>query len=243
MQADIVLGNRNNRALLDTLNRFFRERERRVAILPHETDERFYGGILSSTEGHTRAFLKIQDGCNRFCSYCVIPYARGRSRSRTLAETAASAEALAANGYHEIVLVGIKPEEGKRLPENVVGIARTENVHQLAELYAAADIFVNPTWQDNYPTVNLEAIACGTPVVTYRTGGSIEAVADGTGAIVEQGDVRGLLTAARDIRKRGKANYQALCREYALMHFNKEDRYMDYLNLYEELLGHSGSLS
>lgn len=107
LQADIVLGNRNNRALLDTLNRFFRERERRVAILPHETDERFYGGILSSTEGHTRAFLKIQDGCNRFCSYCVIPYARGRSRSRTLAETAASAEALAANGYHEIVLVGI----------------------------------------------------------------------------------------------------------------------------------------
>lgn len=142
-----------------------------------------------------------------------------------------------------IVLVGVKAEDVAKLPHNVRGVVRTENVQELAELYSAADVFINPTWQDNYPTVNLEAIACGTPVVTYRTGGSIEAVADGTGAIVEQGDVRGLLTAARDIRKRGKANYQALCREYALMHFNKEDRYMDYLNLYEELLGHSGSLS
>ena len=142
-----------------------------------------------------------------------------------------------------IVLVGVKAEDVAKLPHNVRGVVRTENVQELAELYSAADVFINPTWQDNYPTVNLEAIACGTPVVTYRTGGSIEAVADGTGAIVEQGDVRGLLTTARDIRKRGKANYQALCREYALMHFNKEDRYMDYLNLYEELLGHSGSLS
>lgn len=137
------------------------------------------------------------------------------------------------NAEEVIVLVGVKPEERKLLPGNVVGIARTENIRQLAELYAAAEAFVNPTWQDNYPTVNLEAIACGTPVVTYRTGGSVEAVTVETGCIVEQGDVRGLLEAARAITRRGKAFYQAPCREYALKHFRKEDRYLDYLDLYE----------
>lgn len=137
------------------------------------------------------------------------------------------------NEEEVIVLVGVKPEERKLLPGNVVGIARTENIRQLAELYAAAEAFVNPTWQDNYPTVNLEAIACGTPVVTYRTGGSVEAVTVETGCIVEQGDVRGLLEAARAIARRGKAFYQAPCREYALKHFRKEDRYLDYLDLYE----------
>lgn len=134
-----------------------------------------------------------------------------------------------------VVLVGVTAKEKKLLPKNVVGIARTENVHQLAELYAASDAFINPTWQDNYPTVNLEAIACGTPVVTYRTGGSIEAVMPETGIIVEQGDVKGLLEAARAIIKRGKAYYTPLCRKYAEAHFRKEDRYADYLRLYEEL--------
>lgn len=134
-----------------------------------------------------------------------------------------------------IVLVGIKPEERKRLPENIIGIARTENIQQLAGLYSMADAFINPTWQDNYPTVNMEAIACGTPVVTYRTGGSVEAVTDETGFVVEQGNYKGLLEAARTIRQRGKSYYQGRCREYALMHFKKEDRYSDYIRLYDEL--------
>ena len=135
-----------------------------------------------------------------------------------------------------IVLVGVTEEQKKKLPANVIGISRTENVHQLAELYSAAVAFVNPTWQDNYPTVNLEAIACGTPVVTYRTGGSIEAVTDKTGIVVEQGDVQGLLDAVRLIEGRGKAFYQEACRQYALQNFDKNDRYADYIRLYEELL-------
>ena len=134
-----------------------------------------------------------------------------------------------------IVLVGIKPEDRKRLPDNVVGIARTENIRQLAELYAAADVFVNPTWQDNYPTVNMEAIACGTPVVTYRTGGSVEVITPSTGMIVEQGNLNELLKSIREIESKDKASYQEACRKYALLNFKKEDRYMEYLRLYEEL--------
>ena len=134
-----------------------------------------------------------------------------------------------------IVMVGVTEEQQKRLPENVVGIRRTENVRQLAELYSAAVAFVNPTWQDNYPTVNLESIACGTPVVTYRTGGSVEAVTEKTGYVVEQGDVKGLLEAVREIERKGNLEYKADCRAHALANFRKEDRYSDYLKLYEDL--------
>lgn len=134
-----------------------------------------------------------------------------------------------------IVLVGVTEEQKSQLPQNVYGIRRTENIRELAQLYSAADVFVNPTWQDNYPTVNLEAIACGTPVVTYRTGGSVEAVTEDTGFIVEQGDVKGLLDSVRVIEQYGKHYYADRCRKYALANFRKEDRYADYLNLYEEL--------
>ncbi len=140
------------------------------------------------------------------------------------------------NEDETLVLVGVDAVIQKRLPQNIVGIRRTENIRQLAELYSAADVFVNLTWQDNYPTVNLEAIACGTPVVTYRTGGSIEAVTEHTGFVVEQGDVKGILEAVRKIEKEGKTSYQQPCRDYALAHFNKEERYADYLRLYDELI-------
>ena len=135
-----------------------------------------------------------------------------------------------------IVLVGIKPGEQKMLPKNMVGISRTENIHRLAELYSAADVFVNLTWQDNYPTVNLEAIACGTPVVTYRTGGSIEVITPYTGTVVEQGDLNGVLKAVRMIESKGKGCYAQPCRNHALAHFRKEERYADYLALYDELI-------
>ena len=135
-----------------------------------------------------------------------------------------------------LVLVGVDEKHQAMLPKNITGIRRTENIRQLAELYSAAEAFVNPTWQDNYPTVNLEAIACGTPVVTYRTGGSIEAVTEQTGLVVEQGDVDGLLQAIRTIEERGKAYYQQPCRTHALKNFKKEDRYAEYLKLYDELI-------
>lgn len=136
-----------------------------------------------------------------------------------------------------IVMVGVKPEQAKELPEGIIPIARTENVRQLAELYSAAEVFVNPTWQDNYPTVNLESISCGTPVVTYNTGGSVESISQGTGLIVPKGDIASLRQAITTIESNGKSHYQSPCREYALAHFRKEDRYADYIRLYEECLG------
>lgn len=140
------------------------------------------------------------------------------------------------NDDEVIVLVGVDDDRKRLLPDNVVGISRTENIAELAALYSVAEVFVNPTWQDNYPTVNLESIACGTPVVTYRTGGSIEAITPQTGVIVEQGDVKGILNAVRDIEKKGKEYFCEGCRQYAISNFNKEERYADYLRLYDEML-------
>ncbi|MGN8767042.1 glycosyltransferase [Blautia massiliensis (ex Liu et al. 2021)] len=76
------------------------------------------------------------------------------------------------------IVVGVKPEQKKKLPAELIGICRTSNVNELVELYSVADVFFNPTYEDNYPTTNLEALACGTPVITYDTGGSPEVIED-----------------------------------------------------------------
>lgn len=88
-----------------------------------------------------------------------------------------------------IVLVGVKPAQMKTLPKEIIAIERTENQKELAELYSCADLFFNPTYEDNYPTVNLEAEACGTPVLTYATGGSPETLHDPRSKVVPCGDL------------------------------------------------------
>lgn len=77
---------------------------------------------------------------------------------------------------YQFVVVGLTEEQKKELPGSINGIARTENAQELASLYSAASIFFNPTYEDNFPTTNIEALACGTPILTYDTGGSPEAV-------------------------------------------------------------------
>lgn len=133
----------------------------------------------------------------------------------------------------EIALVGVSEKQAAALPPGIVGIRRTESVAALAALYSAADLFVNPTYEDNFPTVNIEALACGTPVCTYRTGGAPEAVDEKTGFVVEQGDVDGVLAAIEAIRSRGKAAFSSACRARALACFDKRERWADYLSLYE----------
>ena len=139
-------------------------------------------------------------------------------------------------GSEVIVLVGVNDGQKAALPEGIVCIRRTSDVHQLAALYSCASAFVNPTWQDNYPTVNLEAIACGTPVVTYRTGGSPESVVEGeTGTVVARGDVQGLLDAVRAFESADREALRRSCREYAEANFDKQERYREYLKLYEDI--------
>lgn len=91
---------------------------------------------------------------------------------------------------YQIVVVGVTKKQKEKLPEEILAITRTNNVQELAAIYTAADVFVNTTYEDNYPTVNLEAQACGTPVITYATGGSVESVLEEN--IVEVGNLEAL---------------------------------------------------
>ncbi len=104
-EADIVLGNAARNALPTHLERFFLTRERIVDIPAH--DKAVEPMCIEDFEERTRAFVKIEDGCDRFCSYCIIPFARGRVRSRAPEDIAAELQTLARNGYREVVLVGI----------------------------------------------------------------------------------------------------------------------------------------
>ena len=115
--ADVVLGNADRSSIVDRVERFAVDRQRVVDILPHCTGEVFEDLPAAQPEGHTRAFLKIQDGCDRFCSYCLIPTARGRSRSKSLELIDKELKNLAENGYKEIVFVGINLSDyGKKTP-------------------------------------------------------------------------------------------------------------------------------
>ena len=106
----------------------------------------------------------------------------------------------------------------------------------LAEIYATSDVFINPTYEDNFPTTNLESLACGTPVITYNTGGSPEAIDVSTGIVVEQGNVQGLVDAINVIKDNGKLYYSEACVNRAYRLYKKEDRYREYIDLYESLL-------
>lgn len=90
---------------------------------------------------------------------------------------------------YRLVMVGLPLDKIKVLPSNIIGIHRTDNPIELAEIYSTVDVFFNPTYEDNYPTVNLEAIACGTPVITYNTGGSPESVSEDHGFVVDKGNL------------------------------------------------------
>lgn len=130
----------------------------------------------------------------------------------------------------QIVLVGTSEKIDEKLPKRILSIHRTNCQEELAEIYSAADLFVNPTREDNYPTVNLEAIACGTPVLTFRTGGSPESLTEETGCVVDCGDIDVMEQVILMIRE-----HRPYSREQCLnsaQRFDKKRCFSDYLDLY-----------
>ena len=135
---------------------------------------------------------------------------------------------------YQIVLVGTNSDIDKNLPENIISIHRTQNQNELADIYSAADLFVNPTREDNYPTVNMESIACGTPVLTFKTGGSPECIDEETGLVAEEKTYQAILGAIETIFE----NYifqEADCVKKAKT-FDKNVKYQEYLELYCDIL-------
>ena len=135
---------------------------------------------------------------------------------------------------YEITMVGLAKEQLKILPAGIRGVTRTQNVEELVHLYNEADVLINPTYADTFPTVNLEALACGTPVITYHTGGAPEAVDARTGVVVEQGNVDMLAEVIR--RMKAQPLFSVDCRKRAEEYFDKDKCFMEYVRLYEKLM-------
>lgn len=132
-EADVVLGNNSNLKLPDLLERFLKTGERQTLIQPHITGERFCGAPITGFTERTRANMKIEDGCDRFCSYCIIPTARGRVRSKPLEEIRKEAAGLAHAHFREIVLVGINlsaygKDTGAKFYEAVAAAGEPEGI-------------------------------------------------------------------------------------------------------------------
>lgn len=138
-----------------------------------------------------------------------------------------------------IVMVGCTPEILKQLPEGIVGISRTNNVEELAEIYTTADILFNGSYQETFGLVTAEALSCGTPVIVYNSTACPEIVTPDTGYVAEAKDEMQVLkyiledsSLSADV----KVKRSAKCREYAVAHFDREKKFQEYLNIYNSII-------
>lgn len=134
--ADIVIGNKSNHLIYDYIMQYINGSGRIVAVEEHKSGEAFGGDTISEFRERTRANVKIEDGCNRFCSYCIIPYARGRVRSKPLETLKNEVAQLEKNGFCEVVLVGINlsaygTDIGSSLAEAVEAVAEIEGIKRI----------------------------------------------------------------------------------------------------------------
>ena len=129
---------------------------------------------------------------------------------------------------YQIVLVGLTAKQAKNLPFKMIGIRKTNSVDDLRRLYSIADVFVNPTYEDNYPTVNIEAQMCGTPCITYSTGGSIESVPPEN--VVETGNLDNLCQKILSICSKTKSTI------FCPHDFDKAFAFQKYIDLYKKIM-------
>lgn len=180
--------------------------------------------VFKPTDGDFRARYGCED------KHIVLGVAFGWGERKGLDAFLELAKSLDSN--YQVVLVGTSQSVDEQLPENIISIHRTQDQAELAAIYTAADVFVNPTREDTFPTVNMEALACGTPVVTFDTGGSPEIIDDSCGAVVSKNDVQAMM---REIVR--VCTHKPYSKENCLFRaqsFNAKDRYGEYIDLFEK---------
>ena len=137
---------------------------------------------------------------------------------------------------YSIVMIGLSDKQIKLLPKNIIGIKKTSNVDELKKFYSEALVFFNPTYEDNFPTTNLESLSCGTPVITYDTGGSPEALDEKTGYTVNKGDLNTVFSLIKEIKNKDQKKLSADCRNRAVEFYNKDEKFKSYYSLYNQIL-------
>lgn len=183
--------------------------------------------VFRPNKGEFRQQFKLND------SFIILGVASTWDRRKGLKYFIEMAEKLSKDEV--IVLVGLTEKQIKLLPKNIIGITKTNNVEELVNIYSNADVFVNPTLEDNFPTTNLEALACGTPVITYDTGGSAESIDNYTGIIISEKNTESLYEAIQKYRRASNI-FSIDCINRAKVFYDKKDRYMEYLRLYDEMV-------
>lgn len=164
--------------------------------------------------------------------YIVLGVAFGWGRRKGLDVFVELARRLDKEKY-KVVLVGTDDNVDKLLPENIISIHRTQNQTELAKIYSAADVFANPTREENYPTVNMESVACGTPVVTFNTGGSPEMLDETCGAAVAKDDNDAMYNEIIRICEAKPYSLEACIKK--AKGFDKNEKFGEYIRLYEVL--------
>jgi glycosyltransferase involved in cell wall biosynthesis len=129
-----------------------------------------------------------------------------------------------------IIILGVTKEQQKKIPKNIISITKTNHIKELSEIYTAADVYVNPTLEDNFPTTNIESIACGTPVITFNTGGSAEIIDEKTGVFVEKENINELYNAIMLLKERNLQSED--CVKKAINCYSRADMCNKYLNIY-----------
>lgn len=135
---------------------------------------------------------------------------------------------------YQIVIVGTNDNVDKKLPKNIISIHRTYDQKELAEIYSVADLFVNPTMEDNFPTVNIESLACGCPVLTYRTGGSPESLDATCGSVVEKGNIDSLEKEIIRILENNPYSREDCVKR--AQQFDMNNKFKEYVKLFKEIL-------
>lgn len=136
---------------------------------------------------------------------------------------------------YQIVLVGTNDDVDKQLPDNIISIHRTQNQTELAKIYSAADLFLNATREDTFPTVNIEALACGTPIVTFKTGGSPEIIDETCGVVVEDNSVDSAEKIILHIYNERQFTRESCVKRASS--FEKTDKFNEYIDLYKSIGG------
>ncbi len=137
---------------------------------------------------------------------------------------------------YQIVLIGLTSKQIKNLTPRIIGIERTNNVEELVQYYSAADVVMNLSYAETFGLTTVEGFACGTPSIVYDTTASPELITENTGIVVPLGDISAVKDAVVEICRKGKNHYSQFCRERALTHFNKEDKFKEYIELYKKIL-------
>lgn len=134
---------------------------------------------------------------------------------------------------YQVNVLGLREHRKRNWPPNLISLPYVSDQKKLAEIYSKSDVFVNPTLEDNFPTVNLEALACGTPVITFDTGGSPESITTQCGAVVPQGDVTMM---AQEVKQWCQCDCAGKCCEQAEK-YESNKRYGEYIELYKQMTG------